>query len=95
MNDASNSVSPVECVFFVLSEPAMSIMFSLDRFTFSRLSNLDRCSTMTVKITWERELFLLSLCSQTVRLISPWNISCSAASSHVTSCIVAPLAITP
>lgn len=68
---ASNNVSPEECVFLVLSLPAKSTIYNFETITFSELTTFERASKIIVKTECERLEFLLSLCSQIVRFVSP------------------------
>lgn len=77
----SNRTDPSVCVFFVRSLPAKSMMLILLIKIFSELSTLLRISSTIVKIPWDRDDRLFSLCSLMVLLVWPSNIRSSASSS--------------
>ena len=72
---------PSEFVFFVLSLPAKSTKWSFEIMTFSLDSTLDFDSKWIVKMQWDLELALLSLCYEIVLFVSPSKRKLSASSS--------------
>lgn len=81
MKQDSTRTWPSEPVFLVISLPARSTRWSLEKRTLSADSTLERLSTWRVKMVWARDDAAFKLCWRIVRLSSPSNKQFSASSS--------------